>query len=186
MFKIAAILAISATAVSITASTAEAGARGLMTGLFIGAVGAHMIDQSYRAERRREAYESERLRRERAIAARRAEERAAEYRRIRLEEASAARIAAEDAADDAAEDAADAGLTDPQAASATPQDGERTSVASKGDLIMTAPTPANTTTATTVTTTAQITTVSSTDTTIAPTCRKYSPATDSMIDTRCP
>jgi hypothetical protein len=164
MFKIAAILAMAATVSSVTASTAEAGARGLMTGLFIGAVGAHMIDQSYREEHRREAYEAERMRREHAIAAARAaqRERAAEYQRIQLKKANAEKIAAEDAAQDAAEDAADdAGTASAQiVTTTTAQDASAMAV--------------------------KTTTVSSTTTTEAPTCRRYSPATNSMIDAACP
>jgi hypothetical protein len=169
VFKIAAVVAMTAIAVSTTASTAEAGARGLMTGLFIGALGAHMIDQSYRAEQRREAYDAARIRRERAIAAERAaqQERAAEYRRIQLENANAEKIAAEDAADDAAEDAADdAGATSAQTATTT--------------------TAQDTTAIPVNVTTSSATTPSSTDAADEPTCRKYSPATDGMIDTRCP
>ena len=169
MFKFASVVAMTAIAVTSTASTAEAGARGLMTGLFIGALGAHMIDQSYRAEQRRDAYEAARIRRGRAIAAERAaqQERATEYQRIQLEKANAEKIAAEDAEEDAAEDAADdAGTTSAQTTTTTTaQD--------------TAAVPVNVTTS-------SATTPLSTDATDEPTCRKYSPATDSMIDTRCP
>jgi hypothetical protein len=168
VFKIAATIAMTAMAVSMTASTAEAGARGLMAGLFIGAVGAHMIDQGYRAQQRREAYEEMQIRKQRAIAAQRAaaaqQARAAEYQRIQAEKANAAKIAAANAA----------------AANAP------TTTTTSTSTVTAAATTAQDTTTTVAKTTTSLATTASTDTDNAPTCRKYSAAVGGMIDTVCP
>src|SRR5690242_18716990 len=98
MFKTAKALLVGVAGLSFTVSTADAGGGGLATGLFFGAVGGQILDQSYRAEQRQKAYEADQMRRERAAAAHRAaaaqQARAAEYQRIQREKASAANMAA--------------------------------------------------------------------------------------------
>lgn len=166
MFKFAATLAMTAMAVSLTASTAEAGARGLMTGLFIGALGAHLAHESYRAERRREAYEEMQIRKRRALAAQRA---------AAAQQARAAQLAAQAAAAQNAE-----------ASSHTSQNNSGTTTAPKADVKSTGGT-----TTIAKTTTSLSESVSSSDASgdvndNAPNCRKYSAATASMVNTVCP
>jgi hypothetical protein len=102
--KTALTFALAAVSLTIIVSGAEAGGGGLATGLFFGAIGGQIIDQNSQADQRRKAYEADQIRKERAIAARRAaaaqQARAAEYQRIQQEKANAANSAAAQAAAD--------------------------------------------------------------------------------------